>query len=87
MGYRELMRRKLLEEMYDKMSPEEKRMFVQLTIEDKDHTEIMNALGSLSKQVEKSRPSWLSNFGANIAGNAAFDGAMWLLNRLYKAIR
>ena len=31
---RELMRRKLLEDMYDRMSEEEKRTFVQLTLQD-----------------------------------------------------
>ena len=31
-GYRELMRRKLLEDIYNKMSPEEKRTFIQLTL-------------------------------------------------------
>ena len=87
MGYRELMRRKLLEEMYDKMSPEEKKTFVQLTMQDKDHTEIMNALSGISKKVDESKHSWFSDFGANIAGNAAFDGAVWLLSKIYKAIR
>ena len=51
-GYRELMRRKLLEQMYDKMSDEEKRTFVQLTMQNKDHTEIMSALNDLRQKAD-----------------------------------
>ena len=81
-GYRELMRRKLLESIYDKMSPEEKRTFVQLTMQNKSHEEIMQAIQNLNKKVDANRHSWLSDFGANIAGNAAFDGAVWILGKL-----
>lgn len=85
-GYRELMRRKLLESIYEKMSPEEKRTFVQLTMQNKDHEEIMQALQGLSKKVEDNKHSWLSDFGANIAGNAVFDGAVWLLSKLIRKL-
>ncbi len=81
-GYRELMRRKLLESIYDKMSPEEKRTFVQLTMQNKSHEEIMQAIQNLNKKVDANRHSWLSDFGANIAGNAAFDGAVWIFGKL-----
>lgn len=27
---------------------------------------------------------WLADFGANIAGNAAYDGALWLLKALFR---
>ena len=83
-GYRELMRRKLLEELYDKMTPDEKRLFVNYSIQGKDHEEIMDALKGISKQVEESRQSWISDFGANIAGNAAFDGFVYLLSKIIK---
>lgn len=86
-GYRELMRRKLLEDMYDRMTPEEKRLFVNYSIQGKDHEEIMAALNGIGKQVEESRQTWLADFGANVAGNAAFDGAKWLLSRILRAIR
>ena len=85
-GYRELMRRKLLHEIYDKLSNEDKRLFVQLTIDDKDHREIMSALDELKSKADSNRQSWLSDFGANIAGNAVFDGAVWLVSKLIKKI-
>ena len=86
MSYRELLKRKLLENVYAKMSDEEKRTFVQLTMQNRDHQEIMQALQSIRKEVDTNHHSWLSDFGANIAGNAVFDGAVWLLSRLIKRL-
>ena len=86
MSYRELLKRKLLENVYAKMSDEEKRTFVQLTMQDRDHHEIMQALQELRQRVDTNHHSWLSDFGANIAGNAVFDGAVWLLSRLIKRL-
>lgn len=90
-AYRELMRRKLLEEMYDKMSPEEKQTFVQLTMKDADHQEIMQALqdqheaiGNIQEKVNSH--GWLSDFSSNVAGNAVWDGAVWLVSRLIKKL-
>ena len=33
-----------------------------------------------------SRSHWLSDFSSNIAGNAIWDGAVWLLSRLIKKL-
>ena len=86
-AYRELMRRKLLEDMYDRMTPEEKRTFVQLTLQDRSREEILQALQSQKQQIadidqKVSRQTWLSDFSSNIAGNAVWDGAVWLFSRL-----
>lgn len=82
--YNALMRRKLLESIYDKMDEEDKRVFVQMTMQDADYRDIMRALQSLSKQVEDGRQSWWADFGANIAGNTVTGGAAWLLSRILK---
>jgi len=85
-GYRELIRRKLLEQMYEKMSDEERRTFVQFSMQDKEHREIMQALQEINDKADKNRPSWLNDFSANIAGNAVFDGAVWLLSKLIRKL-
>ena len=87
-GYRELMRRKLLEDVYDRMTPEEKRLFIQLTMQNRDHQKILQALQSQQTQLQQIHrsQSWLQDFGANIAGNAVWDGAAWLLSRLIKRL-
>jgi hypothetical protein len=89
MAYRELMRRKLLEQIYDKMSDEEKRLFVQLTMQDKDHREIMDALqrqqiqiGRVADKVEKQ--SWFNSFGSDVAANFASAGFIWLASKLFR---
>ena len=86
MGYREIMRRQLLERIYDRMTDEEKRLFVQMSAQDKDHREIMQALQQVGRQVEDGKHSWLNDFGANIAGNAVWDGLLFLGNKLFRRI-
>ena len=78
------MRRKLLYELYDKLTPEEKRLFVQLTIEDRDHKEIMDALQEISRKEEKNHHSFTSDLIANISGNAIFDGVVYAISKLIK---
>jgi len=79
MSYRALMRRKLLEQIYDKMSDEEKRLFVYRSMEDKNHTEIMKELES----IKRGQSFWI-DLGSNVAGNALFDGIAYLFSRLIK---
>ena len=91
MDYRGLMRMKLLADTYDKMSDEDKRTFVQLTMQDKSRQEIEQALQKQGHQIadihEKvSKQTWLSDFSSNIAGNAVWDGAVWLVSRLLRKL-
>ena len=89
-AYREVMRRKLLEELYDRMTPDEKRLFAQLTMQNKGRDEILQALqqnqqlADISKKVNSQ--SWLSDFSSNIAGNAVWDGLVWIASRLIKKL-
>lgn len=91
MGYRELMRRKLLEQIYDKMSDDEKRTFIQLSMQGKDHKEIMDALNRQQEQIshvyEKvEKQSWLTDFGSDLLANFTTDGLIWLGRRIFKKI-
>ena len=86
MGYRELMRRKLLEDIYDKMSDEEKRAFVQLTMQNKDHNEIMQALQGISKKVDEGKHSFKLDLLANIGGNFITDGLIFLGKSLFRKL-
>ena len=91
MAYRELMRRKLLEQMYDKMSHEEKQLFAQLTMQDKSSDEILQALHRQSNDIsdihEKvSKSTWLRDFSSNVAGNAVWDAAVWAFSRLLRKV-
>ena len=80
------MRRKLLEGIYDKMSDEEKRLYVQMTLQDKDHHEIMNALKELNSKADKNHHSFALDLGANLAGNAVWDALLWLGGRIIRRL-
>lgn len=88
MGYRELMRRQLLERIYDKMSEEEKRLFVQLTMQNKSHTEIMEALSRQQRQLDsiEKKQNWFTDFGSDIAANFLTDGLIWLGSKIFRRI-
>ena len=82
-----LMRRKLLESIYDRMTDDEKRLFIQMTMENRSHTEIMQALQQQSVQIQdlrKHQQTFAEDFASNIAGNAAWDGLLWLTRKLFR---
>lgn len=85
-AYRELMRRKLLEEIYEGLSPEDKRLFVQLTMEDKSWSEIAQALQQQKTQLDRieKKQNWAVDFGSDVAANFLTDGLIWLGSKLFK---
>lgn len=92
MSIDELSRAELLRRIYDKMSDEEKRTFIMMHLNGRSNDDIMKALASQNQQITDiqehvDKNHWLSDFGANIAGNAAYGAAIWLLGRIIKVIR
>ena len=86
MDYKAYMRRKLLEGIYDKLSEDDKRLFVLMSMDNKSDDEILSALRSQHKQLEEIRKSqsFVTDFGANIAGNALWDGLVFLGKKLFR---
>ena len=84
-----LMRRRLLEEIYDRMTDEERKLFVQMTMQNRGNDEILQALQRQSAQLDDLRQrqqTFGEDFASNIAGNAVWDGAVWLIRRLARLI-
>lgn len=82
-----LMRRKLLEDIYDRMTDDEKKLFVQMTMQQRSADEILAALQQQSAQLQDLRSrqqTFGQDFLSNILGNATWDGAVWLLGKLLK---
>ena len=82
-----LMRKKLLEDIYDRMTDEEKKLFIQMTMQDRSHTEIMQALQRQSEQLAKlqrTQQTFGEDFLSNVAGNAAYDTILWVARKLFK---
>lgn len=89
MDNRNLLRRKLLEQIYDKLTDEEKRTFIYLSMQDKDHREIMEALRMQGAQIDRvvkkvEKQSWFNSFGSDVAANFTSAGFLWLISRLFR---
>ena len=81
------LRRQLLERIYNKMSDDEKRLFIQLTMQNKSHTEIMSAIQQQSAQIQdlrKHQQTITEDFLSNVAGNFFYGGIVYLARRLFK---
>ena len=82
MDYRELYRLQKMKAMYERMSPEDQRAYVQLTAQQRDHQEVMQTLEGLGQKADANHHSWVKDFGANIAGNAVWDSLVWVGSRI-----
>ena len=82
-------RRMLLERIYDKMTDEEKRLFVLMTMQNKSNDEILQAIQQNQQHLEHlvdkaDRDKWYVAFGSDVAANVLTTSAFWLLGKLFK---
>ena len=80
-------RRMLLERIYDRMTDDEKKLFVQMTMQQRSTDDILKTLQQQSMQLQDLRQrqqTFGQDFASNILGNATWDGALWLLGKLFK---
>lgn len=82
---RSLMRRRLLAELYDKMSDEEKRTFVLMTLQDRDHREIMERLEEQRAHLQRieKKQNWKTDFLSDVGANFLTDGLIFLGRKLF----
>ena len=81
------LRRQLLESIYAKMSDDEKRLFIQMSMQNRSHQEIMAALQQQQAQMtdlRKHQQTFGEDFASNIAGNAAWEALVFLAKRLFR---
>lgn len=84
------MRRKVMEDIYERMTDDEKKLFIQMTMQQKSTDEILKALQQQSAQLQDLRQhqqTFGQDFLSNILGNATWDGSMWLIGRLARILR
>lgn len=89
-AYQAFLRRRLLEDMYDRMSEDDKRLFVQMTLQDKSSEEIRQALKKQSavlQAIKRDQQTFASDFISNLTANATWDGLMWLGGKLLRSIK
>ena len=80
-----LMRRKLLEQMYDRMTNEEKRLFA---MQNKSNDDILQAIQQNRQHLERlvehaDRDRWYTAFGSDVAANVLTTSAFWVLGKLF----
>ena len=83
-----LARRMLIERIYDKMTDEEKRIFVLLSMQNKSNDEILQAIQQNQQHLEHlvehaDRDRWYTAFGSDVAANVLTTSAFWLLGKLF----
>jgi len=84
-----LMRKKLLEEMYDRMTDDEKKLFVQMTMQNRSNDEILRAIQQNRQHLERlvehaDKDRWYVAFGSDVAANVLTTSAFWLLGKLFQ---
>ena len=87
--YRVYMRRKLLEDIYDNLSEEDKRSFVQMTFEDKGWKEIAQTLQRQESKIDDvsrriGKHPFASDLIANLSGSAIWDSLVWIGKKIIR---
>ena len=82
------MRRKLLEQVYDRMTDEEKRLFAMLSMQNKSNDEILRAIQQNQQHLERlvehaNNDKWYVAFGSDVAANVLTTSAFWLLGKFF----
>ena len=87
-AYRAMLRRQLLEEIYERLSEDDKRTFIQLTMQDKSWSEITKALAQQKTQLDRieKNQNWAVDFGSDVAANLFTDGLIWLGSKLFRKL-
>lgn len=85
-----LMRRKFLEDIYDRMTDDERKLFVQAAMQQRGTDDILEAVGRQSGQLQDIRrhqQTFSQDFLSNVLGNATWDGAVWLIRGLSRLLK
>ena len=90
-AYRELIRRKVLEDIYEKLSPDDRKILLQLTMQDRDWSEVAKSLRNQEEKIDEvSRKigdhPFATDLFSNILGNGITDGLVWLGRMLFKKL-
>ena len=83
-----LMRRKLLEQVYDRMTDDEKSIFAMMTMQNKSNGEILRAIQQNQQHLERpvehaNSDKWYVAFGSDVAANVLTTSAFWLLGKFF----
>lgn len=85
--YAILARQKVLNDLFEKMSDDEKKLFILYSLQKRSTEDIMQRLDDIQSQVERNKYSFTTDLLANVSGNFVADSLIWLGAQLFKRIR
>lgn len=86
-AYQRYLKMKALSEFWEGLSDSDKQMLANSCKISKDENEnIIQKLDVIEKKVDKNKYSFATDLGANIAGNAVYEGAVWIIKHLFSRI-
>ena len=80
----DLARQKIIQDILHRMTDEERRAYLIFN----GQNELMSAIKEQDKKLDEisKKQSWLNDFSANIAANAAFDALVYIGAKLFKKL-
>ena len=86
MSVGDIVRQRILKDILDKMTDEERRDYILLSSISQEKSEIMSMLAEQGQKIDiiSKKQSWLNDFSANIAANAAFETLIYLGSKILK---
>jgi len=84
-----IMRRRVLEDIYARMTPEERMFFAGTAERRQDKEEILQAVGRNREHLEKlaahaEKDRWYTAFGSDVAANVLTTAGFWLLQKAFR---
>lgn len=89
MKAKDYMRYQLLQDILQKMTPEERQAYMANMSQQRQHQEVMEAIHAQDRQlaqiIEKGKHSnWLTSFTSDVLANFTSTGILWLGSKLIK---
>lgn len=91
MTYRDYMRYQLLQDILQRLTPEERQAYMVYASQQKQHQELLDSIhaqdGQIARIAQKvEKQNWLSSFTSDVLANFTSAGVLWLGSKLLKKI-
>lgn len=80
-----------MQDILQKMTPEERQAYMANVVQQKQHKEVMDAIHAQDRQISQiiekgSNNNWLASFTSDVLGNFTSIGILWLGSKLFKRL-
>ena len=89
MTAKDYMRYQLLQDILQKMTPEERQAYIVNASKQKQHQELLDAIHARDGQIDRiakkvENQNWLTSFTSDVLANFTSAGVLWLGSKLLK---